>query len=67
MNNVHAKLAYDVRRGKMDGYRLAVNVGIALALIMAARYISTGKFMPSGLIAILSFVLSRYNAKQLNN
>ena len=64
---VHAKLVYDVKNGRKDGYRLAVRVDMALALIMAVRYISTGKFMPSGLIAILSFVLSRYNTKHLKN
>ena len=43
----------------------AARTELLLAAIMGLRYLISGKFMPSGLVAILSFVMYRYNMKDV--
>jgi uncharacterized membrane protein (UPF0136 family) len=47
------------------GRVLAARTELLLAAIMGLRYLISGKFMPSGLVAILSFVMYRYNMKDV--
>lgn len=42
----------------------ASGTGGVMALGMAQRYMSTGKFMPAGLVAILGAACCAYNAKK---
>ena len=46
---------------------LASRTELLLAVLMGLRYLSSGKFMPSGLVSILSFVMHRYNSKFLED
>ena len=53
--------------GEIKGRWFAARAEICLALAMGLRYLIYGKFMPSGLVAVISFVMYQYNMKYLEN
>ena len=55
----HAEAATTETRGRV----LAARTELVLCIIMGLRYLSSGKFMPAGIVAILSFVMYRINSK----
>lgn len=44
------------------GYQLSISYGLLLGVMMGMRFLSSGKFMPAGLVATLSLSLAVYNA-----
>ena len=59
---VHAEVA--TTRARM---LLVTRTELLLAVVMGLRYLMSGKFMPAGLVSILSFVMYRYNVKFLED
>eukprot|EP00011_Vannellida_sp_DIVA3-517-6-12_P002262 CAMPEP_0114613770 /NCGR_PEP_ID=MMETSP0168-20121206/5305_1 /TAXON_ID=95228 ORGANISM="Vannella sp., Strain DIVA3 517/6/12" /NCGR_SAMPLE_ID=MMETSP0168 /ASSEMBLY_ACC=CAM_ASM_000044 /LENGTH=101 /DNA_ID=CAMNT_0001824789 /DNA_START=43 /DNA_END=348 /DNA_ORIENTATION=+ len=44
------------------GYQLSISYSLLLGAMMGMRFMSSGKFMPAGLVATLALSLAVYNA-----
>jgi len=53
-------------RTKLFGYRIAIGVTALLMFVMGYRFYLSGKFMPGGLVALLSTLMTIINVIQLN-
>merc|ERR1719230_2203010 len=50
---------------QLEGHALATGTSGLMAIAMGRRFIQTGKFMPSGLVATVGAVSMVYHAKKI--